>query len=287
MYTIKQLADMVGVTPKALRVYEQKALLRPARRSDKGYRLYDDTNLERLEKICRLRAFRFSLAEISELLALPDELLEPKLRQQSARLLADADRCQLLAVNLSGTEAPPVREKPACALLVINMQNDFTYGSLGFEKARALISPVAQYVEEARRRGMPVIFLNDCHDETDVREFYIWGRHAVQGSQGAAVCDDLKAGAADYFIDKHFYSGFFNTGLLCLLNDLRVNHLYVVGLDSNICVYQTVADAFNFGFSTTLLSDLTAAQYMTDYHSSLSFMNGNFSTVLRDSLGAD
>lgn len=283
MYTIKQLADMVGVTPKAIRVYEKKKLLLPVDRSEAGYRLYNKKSLATLEKICRLKQYEFTLAEISQLLNLSDELLNKKLKRQIGRLLADADRHKLLAVDLNDNILFDTEDETRSALLVINMQNDFTYGCLGFGKAKALISPIAQFIAYARSASIPVIFVNDCHDENDKKEFYIWGKHAEQGSEGAKVCSELNVSGIDYLINKHYYSGFFNTDLLDLLNRLQVNHVYIVGLDSNICVYHTVADAFNYGFRTTLLTDLTVAQYMSDYHSSLTFMHGNFLTELKDS----
>ncbi|MFT8889988.1 MAG: isochorismatase family protein [Ethanoligenens sp.] len=286
MYTIKQLADLVGVTPKALRVYEKKELLLPTYRSDAGYRLYDETSLHTLSKICMLKEYRFTLTEITELLHLPDESLNQRLGQQVGKMLKDEDSTQTIATNLSQSLNADSK-KSKFALLVINMQNDFTYGCLGFSAAKTLVSSSAQFIDYAHAERIPVIFLNDCHEEDDKREFYVWGKHAVKGSQGAEICSDFKTDDRDYFINKNFYSGFFNTNLLELLNRLQVTHLLVLGLDSNICIYHTIADAFNYGFKTTLFTDLTAAEYKTDYHSSISFMQGNFKTDMKDSTKAE
>ncbi|MBV9847455.1 MAG: MerR family DNA-binding transcriptional regulator, partial [Kutzneria sp.] len=46
-YRISQLAERAGVPATTLRFYEQAGLL-PAQRSESGYRLYDDTAVERL-----------------------------------------------------------------------------------------------------------------------------------------------------------------------------------------------------------------------------------------------
>lgn len=277
MYTIKQLADLAGVTPKAIRIYEKKKLLLPQRKSDAGYRLYDDSSLQKLSKICKLKEYQFTLAEIADLLNLSDTLLDQKLGQQVGRILKDADFSQTLATNLNQTLIAK-NNTPKYAVLVVNMQNDFTYGCLGFSVAKALISPIAQFIDYAHSENIPVIFLNDCHEEDNQREFYIWGKHAVRGTQGAKICNDFNTNGQDYFVNKNYYSGFFNTNLLALLNQLQITHLLVLGLDSNICIYHTIADAFNYGFKTALFSDLTAAEYKTDYHSSLSFMCSNFKT---------
>ena len=39
-YTVKALAELAGVTPRTLRWYDQKGLLKPRRTTEAGYRLY-------------------------------------------------------------------------------------------------------------------------------------------------------------------------------------------------------------------------------------------------------
>ena len=66
---IQEAAAEVGLTPRSVRYYEEMGLLRPAARSEGDYRLYDDTDLERLRFIKGLRDDAgFSLAEIAQLL---------------------------------------------------------------------------------------------------------------------------------------------------------------------------------------------------------------------------
>jgi DNA-binding transcriptional MerR regulator len=66
---IQEAAAEVGLTPRSVRYYEEMGLLRPAARSEGDYRLYDDTDLDRLRFIKGLRDDAgFSLAEIHQLL---------------------------------------------------------------------------------------------------------------------------------------------------------------------------------------------------------------------------
>ena len=66
---IHEAAAEVGLTPRSVRYYEELGLLTPAARSEGDYRLYDDTDLERLRFIKGLRDDAgFSLAEIARLL---------------------------------------------------------------------------------------------------------------------------------------------------------------------------------------------------------------------------
>ncbi|MCH5266551.1 MAG: MerR family transcriptional regulator [Lachnospiraceae bacterium] len=68
MYTIGQLAEIAGISPKALRLYEKKGLLRPKRGSTNQYRLYDEEAKTVLQKIMMLRFLGFSLEQIKEFL---------------------------------------------------------------------------------------------------------------------------------------------------------------------------------------------------------------------------
>jgi MerR family transcriptional regulator, repressor of the yfmOP operon len=66
---IQEAAAEVGLTPRSVRYYEELGLLKPAARSEGDYRLYDETDLERLRFIKGLRDDAgFSLAEIAQLL---------------------------------------------------------------------------------------------------------------------------------------------------------------------------------------------------------------------------
>jgi DNA-binding transcriptional MerR regulator len=66
---IQEAAAEVGLTARSVRYYEEMGLMRPAARSEGDYRLYDESDLERLRFIKGLRDDAgFSLAEISRLL---------------------------------------------------------------------------------------------------------------------------------------------------------------------------------------------------------------------------
>src|SRR4029453_3011632 len=69
-YAIGELCEAFGVTPRALRFYEDEQLIAPQRRGTA--RLYSDRDRARLAWILRGKRVGFSLAEIGELLDLYD-----------------------------------------------------------------------------------------------------------------------------------------------------------------------------------------------------------------------
>lgn len=70
MYRIGELAHLCEIKPDTLRFYEKHQLLTPSSRSDSGYRLYNEQDVERLRFILRAKAVGFTLAEIKELLSI-------------------------------------------------------------------------------------------------------------------------------------------------------------------------------------------------------------------------
>jgi DNA-binding transcriptional MerR regulator len=69
MYKISDAAALSGLTVRALHHYDAIGLLQPSTRSDTGYRLYSNDDVNALRRIRRYQGFGFSLDEIGKLLA--------------------------------------------------------------------------------------------------------------------------------------------------------------------------------------------------------------------------
>jgi len=69
LYRIKEFADLAGVTVRALHYYDRIGLLSPGRTMDKGFRLYAEEDLLKLQQVLTLKFMGFSLKEIRRLLA--------------------------------------------------------------------------------------------------------------------------------------------------------------------------------------------------------------------------
>ncbi|MBA3375379.1 MAG: MerR family transcriptional regulator [Actinobacteria bacterium] len=83
-YMISVAADLVGMHPQTLRLYESKGLVRPGRTSG-GTRLYSEKDLDRLRLIQRLTTeLRLNLAGVEQVLRMQDEL--NRMRARMARM---------------------------------------------------------------------------------------------------------------------------------------------------------------------------------------------------------
>jgi len=81
-YMISVAAELVGMHPQTLRIYEQKGLLRP-KRTPGGTRLYSDSDLDRLRLIQQLTTeLGLNLAGVEHVLRLEDELRKVQRRME-------------------------------------------------------------------------------------------------------------------------------------------------------------------------------------------------------------
>jgi MerR family transcriptional regulator, thiopeptide resistance regulator len=103
MHTIGEVARASGVTVRTLHHYDDVGLLRPGGRTASGYRLYDDADLERLQRILCYRELGFALDEIAALLDDPDVDPIDHLRRQHALLTGRIDRLQAMVRALETT----------------------------------------------------------------------------------------------------------------------------------------------------------------------------------------
>ena len=85
-YMISVAAELVGMHPQTLRIYEQKGLVRPQRTAG-NTRLYSDADVERLRLIQRLTTeLGLNLAGVERVLHMEDELLRMRRRLERMEL---------------------------------------------------------------------------------------------------------------------------------------------------------------------------------------------------------
>ncbi|MEZ6190585.1 MAG: bifunctional nicotinamidase/pyrazinamidase [Phycisphaerales bacterium] len=170
------------------------------------------------------------------------------------------------------------------ALLLVDIQNDFTPGSPG----GALAVPNGDEVIAVANRLMPmydlVVATQDWHPKGhksfasehaghNVGDIINWGGldqvlwpdHCVQGTPGAEFCPDLNTQGINEVVRKgtdpdiDSYSGFYDnghrkaTGLTGLLQSRGVTEVDVMGLATDYCVKFTALDAVREGFTTRVI----------------------------------
>jgi len=91
-HTVGRVADLSGVTVRTLHHYDEIGLLSPGGRSAAGYRIYEDPDLERLQRILFYRELGFTLDEISTIVDDPHTDAFGHLRRQRKLLTERMER---------------------------------------------------------------------------------------------------------------------------------------------------------------------------------------------------
>ncbi len=143
------------------------------------------------------------------------------------------------------------------ALVVVDMLNDFVHGVLANPAARRIITPVGRLAEAARSRNdWIVVYANDAHLPEDF-ELRVFPPHAMAGTEGAQVVDELRPAEGDTVVGKRAYSAFTDTDLDQALRRHGVDHLVLVGQHTDCCVRHTSYDAFVRELAITVCPDAT------------------------------
>lgn len=100
----------------------------------------------------------------------------------------------------------------------------------------------------------------------------MWGDHGIAGTPEAQTSPQLDAQPGDFVIEKRRYSAFFQTGLRLLLDELGVRTLICCGMDTNICVRHTAADAYFNNFDVVVVNDATATFLVGTQEEGLAYM---------------
>jgi len=178
-------------------------------------------------------------------------------------------------------------------LIIIDAQIDFMHGgSLEVTEGDKII-PVVNRIQD---KFDLVIATQDWHPEDHVSfasnhenkkpfdkiewhgmEQILWPDHCVQGTKGADFHPDLAIKKVEAVFRKGMdpgidsYSGFYDngheksTGLAGYLRERNAGELYFCGLAADVCVYFSIKDALQEGFSATLIEDATRAINADEY----------------------
>ena len=145
------------------------------------------------------------------------------------------------------------------AVIVVDMINDFVTGVFKSDRAAKIIPNIKALLDYTRKQKVPIVYATDAHLPNVDPEFDVWGSHAVAGSRGAEIIDELKPHKGDFRVLKRKYSAFQGTDLDQLLRELKIDTVILTGVVTDICIQHTAADAFFRGYKIIVPRDCVEA----------------------------
>jgi len=152
------------------------------------------------------------------------------------------------------------------------MINDFVTGVFNSDRAAKIIPDIKALLDFAREKKVPIVHATDAHLPNVDPEFDVWGSHAVTGTWGAEIVDELKPHKGDFRVLKRKYSAFQGTDLDQLLRELKVDTVILTGVVTDICIQHTAADAFFRGYKIIVPKDCVEAVDQPTQEAAIKFL---------------
>lgn len=131
-------------------------------------------------------------------------------------------------------------------LLVIDAQINMFDEDFSVYQPNKLIIKLRHLVEQARLKGIPVIWIRNNGGKGEPDE---------PGSHGWNIHPSLNPKKDEVVIDKYEPSAFKDTNLLSILKQNRISDLIIAGMQTEVCINSTVRKAVEFGFNVILVKD--------------------------------
>lgn len=192
----------------------------------------------------------------------------------------------------SAERAEYLLTKTNCALIVIDMQNDYCHpdgacSARGSDVSGAdkIIAPMQKLIGACKRRKIPVIFIQTEHTTETDSEAWLFR----SGGTSSGVCRKGTWGTefygvhpdeTDIVVNKHRYSAFIHTRLESVLHTLKIQTIITVGVSTNICVESTARDGFMLDFNLIVVPECCASSSSAEAHNmALKNIDLRFGTV--------
>jgi DNA-binding transcriptional MerR regulator len=104
-YTVQKLGSLAGVSTRTLRYYDEIGILKPARISSSGYRIYGEAEVNRLQQILFYRELGVSLDSIKDIVTAPSFDGASALKEHREKLLEKRNQLDTLIANVDKTIA--------------------------------------------------------------------------------------------------------------------------------------------------------------------------------------
>ena len=199
MLTVHEVSELASVSVRTLRYYDKIGLLRPAMRTEAGYRMYGDDDLARLQQILLFRELEFPLKDIRR-------IIDDPAFDQTRALDQQIELLKLKREHIEGliTLAQDIKEKGATTMgfsaFDTSKIDDYT------RRAKESWGQTPEWEEyEVKSAGRTHVYNKALGDEL-LDLFKPFGTMAAEGMDPASADAQAQAQAVQAFISEHYYT---------------------------------------------------------------------------------
>lgn len=144
---------------------------------------------------------------------------------------------------------------------------------------RAFLPRLVEFLEFARRQGVPVVHLQLVVPKGDPRAVGVPEElRFEEGTRGATLLEEVYQ-PSDKVVGKPKDSGFFGTQLDELLRSMGIARTVLTGMQAQICIQTTAADAYFRGYEVYVPADGVVSTVESDMNRALEWMGGYCATI--------
>jgi ureidoacrylate peracid hydrolase len=196
-----------------------------------------------------------------------------------------------------GRYAFPTLNGPATALLVLDMQLDFTAPGMLAEvpTAREIVPNINTLATSLRQAGGQVVWISSTFDERVHEDWSVMMYELFSAERRQAMLENLCAGGPghplwpglqleehDWQVDKNRFSAFIqgSSDLEQRLRAAGCDTVIITGTLTDVCCESTARDAMMRNFRTIVVSDANAAESDADHNNALNALARLFADVV-------
>lgn len=131
------------------------------------------------------------------------------------------------------------------ALCIIDVQNAMVQENNPVYRSNEVLHNIKELIERARKQSVPIIYIQ--HNEE--------GSEFQKGLDSWEIVDLIKPQKNDFIVHKTYSDSFKETNLKEVLDQLRINELIIVGMQTDYCVNATSLRANELAYDVTIVSD--------------------------------
>jgi ureidoacrylate peracid hydrolase len=190
----------------------------------------------------------------------------------------------MLKVNL------PTIKANKTALLIIDMQNDFTEKGAIIEvtNINKALTKFKKFIDYCRKKGVSIIYTRHNYSpQTNPIEAKLFPelnkKGLRKGTYGFDISDSIKPEKDDMVLDKNRYDAFYKTKLEKILKSKNITDIIIIGTMTNVCCESTARSAMYRDYSVWFVSDLNFTFDKKQHHYTLETIKTHFGQVLNSS----
>lgn len=182
-------------------------------------------------------------------------------------------------MNDNSLESKPKKSKKL-AFITTDLQYDLVEkNSARKKRVNEMLPKVIWFLDELRKKQILIIHQQLVYKPSDHVEVMNGKIPCLEGSEGVKILEEIEADK-DIIMQKRKDSGFYETNLHEVLQENEIDTVMLGGMQAQICIQTTGADAYFRGYNVIAVSDCITSTLEEDKQRALDWIQGYCGKVM-------